>query len=153
MSTNRETITELIAQSCALLDEERFEDWIALCTKDFQYSITAVSVEIGRKMEWMNRDRESLRTLLEGVHEHERSIGRLSRHVGQVLFAGDVENGMHCVESPVAIYHTDLEGSSSLFAVGRYLDRVTAEGQTPLLAAREVALQTRRFPTASHIPL
>ena len=153
MSTNRETITGLIAQSCALLDEERFEDWIALCTKDFQYSITAVSVEIGRKMEWMNRDRESLRTLLEGVQEHERSVGQLSRHVGQLLFVGGVQNGMYSVESPVAIYHTDLDGSSSLFAVGRYLDRVNTGGETPLLAAREVALQTRRFPTGSHIPL
>ncbi len=153
MTADRQAITDLIAHACALLDDERFEDWIALCAPDFRYSITAVSEEIGRKMEWMNRDRESLRTLLASVHEHERSVGRLSRHVGQVLITGKADNGIADVESPVAIYHTDLDGTSSLYAVGRYLDRIVQDGGRPLLAAREVALQTRRFPTGSHIPL
>ena len=153
MNADREAITDLIGRSCALLDDERFEDWIALCTPDFHYSITAVSEEIGQKMEWMNQDRDGLRILLSGIHEHERSVGRLSRLVGVVRITGEESDGSIGVESPVAIYHTDLEGSSGLYAVGRYIDRVNQNGAWPLLAEREVALQTRRFPTGSHVPL
>lgn len=153
MSTDREAITDLIAQSCALLDDERFEDWIALCAPDFHYAITAVSEEIGKKMEWMNQDREGLRSLLSSIHEHERSVGRLNRHVGLIQIEAAPGGHAIMVESPVAIYHTDLDGSSSLYAVGRYLDRIRPNGHRPLLADREVALQTRRFPTGSHVPL
>ena len=153
MGAKSDQITDLIYRSGTLLDDERFDEWIELCAPDFCYSITAVSEEIDAKMEWMNQDRDGLRALFAGIHEHERSVGRLSRHVGMVRITDESDTGEVRVDSSVVIYHTGLDGSSSLYAVGRYLDRVTKNGGQPLLAEREVALQTRRFPTGSHVPL
>ncbi len=42
----------------------------------------------------------------------------------------------------VIVYHTDLQGASKLFAVTKYLDEVSVDGDRVLLANREVRMET-----------
>ena len=55
--------------------------------------------------------------------------------------------------SSVLVINTDLEGRSTLFAAGRYLDQVDMTGEAPLLAARTVHLETRDLGIGSHVPI
>ena len=58
------------------------------------------------------------------------------------------------VITSLAVYRTELDGgATSLFAVGKYFDTVTLEGEAPLLTSRNVRLDTRELGIGSHLPL
>jgi hypothetical protein len=46
-----------------------------------------------------------------------------------------------------------MAGATSLFAVSKYFDTVTLEEEAPLLASRNVRLDTRELGIGSHLPL
>ena len=152
MSVDRDRIADLIYDSCALLDEERFDEYIALCTPEFTYRITAYSEELRKPMEWMFKSRDNLLELLKGVETHEVAVAHL-RRVASMIRIGAAENGIVPVRSTVTVYHTWYDGDTRLFAIGSYNDEVTTDGDTPRLAKREVTLDTRRLASGSHIPI
>tara|TARA_A100001037_G_scaffold266912_1_gene259408 strand:- start:11163 stop:11621 length:459 start_codon:yes stop_codon:yes gene_type:complete len=152
LTIDRNKITDLIYDSCALLDDERFDDYIALCTPDFTYRITAFSEEIRKPMEWMYQTRENLLELLKAVETHEVAVAHL-RRVASMVRIGEAQNGIVPVRSTVSVYHTWYDGDTRLFAIGTYKDRITTDGDSPLLASREVMLDTRRLASGSHIPI
>ena len=149
---NRELLENIIVEASSLLDEERFEDWISLCAPEFEYKITAFSDELGTKMHWMHQGRDALANLLANVRFHERNPGRIRRHLGamRLIETGDAHAR---TESSVTLWHTDEQGTTQLFAVGKYIDQFVATDSTVLFANREVALDTRRLPFGSHVPL
>lgn len=151
MVSKKERIENLIATASSLLDEEKFTDWIALCTKGFEYSITAYSDEIGHRMHWMIQDRASLQNLVETLGAHERDGGKIRRHVGvvRVIDGGEKPH----TESSVVLWHVDVQGATQLFAVGKYIDNFVVVDDNLLFERREVALDTRRLPCPSHVPL
>jgi methanesulfonate monooxygenase subunit beta len=52
------------------------------------------------------------------------------------------------------VYKTALDGGATgLFAVGKYFDTVSLEGEEPLLTGRDVRLDTRDLGIGSHFPL
>ncbi len=132
----------LIYKSCRLLDENRFDEWLALCTPDFNYRITAYSTEIRKEMEWLNHDFELLKTRFDDLPHHVVVKGTYRRHASM---CEEVEraNGIAKMDSSVIVYHTDLKGASRLFAVVRYGDTISLDGETPLLAERVVRMETR----------
>lgn len=152
MTIDRHRISDLIYDSCALLDDERFDDYVALCAPEFTYRITAYSEELRKSMEWMYQTRENLLELLKAVETHEVAIAHL-RRVASMVRIGDVEDGIVPVRSTVSVYHTWYDGDTRLFAIGTYKDRITTYGSSPLLASREVVLDTRRLASGSHIPI
>ena len=72
-------IERLVRRSCLLLDEERFDDYLDICTSDFRYAIKTYSAEIRREMTWLSTTREQLATLFAGLPEHVRSGDVLHR--------------------------------------------------------------------------
>lgn len=151
MSYNKEQIEDLVAKASSLLDAENFAEWITLCATGFEYSITAFSDEIGQKVHWMVQDRTSLQNLLETVNGHERDGGKIRRHLGMVRL---VEKGdKPRAESSVILWHTDMQGTTQLFAVGKYVDDFVVTNDALLFERREVVLETRRLPYTSHVPL
>lgn len=152
MSVDRERIADLIYDSCAFLDEERFDEYIALCTPEFTYRITTYSEELRKPMEWMYQRRDDLHELLNAVETHEVAVAYL-RRVASMIRIGEVKNGIVPVRSTVTVYHTWFDGDTRLFVVGTYRDEVTTDGDAPLLANREVVLDTRRLASGTHIPI
>lgn len=152
MGIDRDSIADLIYDSCALLDEERFDDYIALCTPEFTYRITAYSEELRKPMEWMYQTRDDLHALLNTVETHEVAIAHL-RRVASMIRVGEASNGIVPVRSTLTVYHTWYDGDTRLFVVGTYKDEITTDGDGPLLASREVVLDTRRLASGTHIPI
>jgi len=44
MSTD--AVKDVIYQSCLVMDDEKFDEYLALCTEDYQYKVTAYSPEL-----------------------------------------------------------------------------------------------------------
>lgn len=152
MSNTDDRIRATVFRSCVLLDEERFDDYLALWSPDGTYRISSWSPDLRKELVLLDLDVESYRTLLSNIQYHEHILGHFSRHVtGQLIEHGG--NGCATVTSSLLVMRTDLEGVSSLFAVGKYIDHVELTGDTPLITVREVRLETRQFGPGSHIPM
>lgn len=148
----REDVTDLIYDSCALLDVELFDDWLNLCANEFAYLITTYSDELGKEMIWMTQDKSGMAHVFGNVKNHERYTGKLRRHLSMPRIKVSNEK-LVSVSSPVAVYHTETNGVSQLYAIGSYRDVVQESQGRLLLARREVVLDTRRLVFGSHVPI
>lgn len=147
-------IERLVHRSCLLLDQERFDDYLALCALDFCYQLKTYSSEIRREMTWLSLTREQLTDLFAGLSEHVRISDALHRQAA-VDDLETIDDEARVIAS-VTVHQTDAHGQTQLFAVGRYHDRLRIDGDRPLLCERIVHLQTRIFDNesgGSHLPL
>ena len=144
-------------RSCLYLDDERFDDYLALWSPRGRYRITSWSPDLRKELVLLDLPLDDYRQLLENVPKHERMQGTLSRHVtGPLVERGD-DGGDGSVAaratSSLLVVHTDLEGVSTVYAAGRYLDAIESANGDPRILSREVRLQTRQFGTGSHVPM
>ena len=152
MSVALDELRELIYRSCVLLDCKDYDGWLALCAPTFRYSITAKSPEIRKDMVWLDHDRSELETLFANLHLHVVVPGDYRRHVGMSRETSRSNNRIK-MESSVLVFHTTLEGASSLFAIATYRDVIGADGKKALFYAREVRMETRQLPFGPHVIL
>lgn len=153
----RLAVDSVIQSGALYLDERRFGDFLDLTTSDLRYRIQAYSHDLRKDMTWLDHDRTGLIALIELLPKHHVNGADWLRHVSlqTVTPLGD---GEVSTVSSLAVYQTIVDvgdshvdgGSSGLFAVGRYHDRLRREGDRLLLAERVVRLQTRQLGTGSH---
>ena len=79
------------------------------------------------------------------IHSDRHLIG-LPRILGQ-------EGGATLVEAPFAVYQTDQEGETRLFAIGLYRDRVVSEAGSLKFRDKLVLLDTFAVPSLLSTPL
>lgn len=142
----------LIYDSCLRLDLEDFDGYLELCAPDFTYRITTYSAEIRKEMIWLQHDLEGMKALFENYYDHVRRLGSLHRHV-TVYTIDKQDDGLLELTSSFQVTHTDLDGQSKLFAVGRYHDLVRETEFGPRLHARNARLETRELGSGSHLPI
>ena len=152
--TERHAISELVYRSCMLLDQKDFNGFLALCDPAFHYAITAHSPEIRKEMTWLEHDKSGLKLLFDNLPKHNSDHSPLTRHA--IVYTVEREDGgkRARVTSALTVYKTALDGGiTELFAVGKLLDRVTLDGERPMLVDRNVRLETRMLGIGSHIPI
>tara|TARA_A100001037_G_C15151291_1_gene639412 strand:- start:3200 stop:3658 length:459 start_codon:yes stop_codon:yes gene_type:complete len=152
MTISDDQIKNLIYKSCRLLDAEEFDDYLDLYTEDFEYKVTNYSPEIKSDQEWMDANRAELKGLLANVPLHFRLLGSFMRHATVY----DIErNGADTANALtyVTIYYTTPEGATSVWAVGCYHDKIDVSGDTPLIADRNMKLETREVGIGTHLPM
>lgn len=170
------TAAELVARTALALDDEDFTGFLALCTADFRYEVRTWSPELRKWMTWLAQSRSELEALLAALPEHLRRRGRLLRQLGPTIVDADVPEpgaeragaagaGALRATTSFAIFHTDPDGRTRLWVVGRYRDRIVVgaagaggnEGPAGAtgarLASREVVLDTRDLGIGSHVPI
>ena len=153
-AAERTQITEFIHSSCATLDREAFEDYLALFHPEARYEVVVYSPDIRKDMIWLAHDKCELTELLKMVPSHARQLGRYFRQSNVEQIQKDEGSGLFSVTSSVVVIYTEIDGSSRLFAVARYHDKVRiASDQMPLLVKRVVQLETRDLGTGSHLPI
>lgn len=144
----------LIYRSCLRLDEGDFPGWLDLCAPEFRYTITAYSPEIRKEMTWLDHDRDGMEGLFKMLPKHNSDHSPLTRHASVYVVDLDEEGNEATAITSVVVYKTALDGGATdLFAVGKYFDTVNLEGEVPLLAGRNVRLDTRELGIGSHFPL
>lgn len=137
------------------IDDDRLEDWPDFFMDDGTYRvITRENHEQGLPMgliycdgKGMMRDRISaLRTAnIYEPHTYRHSVSAI-KILGQ-------DGGETRVQSNFTVIRTMHDGDMSVFACGRYLDRVVAQGNALKFAERLVILDSRRIDTLMVIPI
>jgi 3-phenylpropionate/cinnamic acid dioxygenase small subunit len=146
-----EAICELVQQTAMLLDEEKFDDWLALFDTKGTYELSAYSTEIRRWMTWQLSDRETLGKMLKDVDEHVRDPARRRHVVSIPLLELEADQGR--VRSQFSLYRTTPEGQSSLYMVGCYDDRIVRRSGAWLYATHKAIVDTRMLDAFTHIPV
>ena len=149
----RAAIEELVYKSCMLLDGQDYTGYLDLCDEGFRYTITTHSPEIRKDMVWLDHDKKGLATLLTQLPRHNSDHSPLTRHA-TVFTVALADSGKEAeVVSSLQVYKTELDGgTTALFAVGKYLDRVSLANGKPMLAKRVVKLDTRMLGIGYHVP-
>ena len=102
-------VSSLIYRSCLLLDEKKFEDYLALCADNFHYTITTYSPEIRAEMVWMDEDKASLKKILDVLSRHNSDHSPLSRHATVYTIDYDESKKEASVVTGLQIFKTSLD--------------------------------------------
>jgi len=159
----RSQVCDLIYEGCMALNAEDWKAFLETCdAQAFRYRITNYSPEIRREQCWMDRDFKGLKGMLDLLPRHNSDHSPLTRHATLYKALVDETSGEIRATTQVAIYRTQLDGMNSpfesgrttLFAIGRYQDRLRAPSDgRPRLISRTVILDTRQIDIGSHLPL
>jgi methanesulfonate monooxygenase subunit beta len=153
MTTNRAEVEELVYDSCMLLDSKDFEGFMGLCDPRFEYRLTAFSPEIRREMTWLDHDRAEMQDLFRTLPKHNTDPSPLTRNAVVYKVSVDAAAQRATVVSALQVFRTAASGGATqLFAIGKYHDTVSLEGERPKLLARHVRLDTRDLGWGHHIP-
>jgi methanesulfonate monooxygenase subunit beta len=148
------SVCEFLYRSCLMLDARNFKDWVDVCAEGFTYVIRAFSPEIRREMIFLDLDLEGMTTLVKHLPRHNTDQSTFTRHMTVYLVEFE-EGGTRCnATSSVAVYRTELDGGTThLFALGRYHDKLEMSPDGWRFASREVRLETRNLGIGTHYPL
>ena len=153
--SNRAAIHDLLAAYGALLDGEKYDEWLGLFAAECRYNVMPrenhdrglPSALIFCDSRAMLEDR--IRALREAnkfnIHKDRHLIG-LPRFIGS--HADELE-----VEAPFAVYQTDQEGETRLFATGLYRDRIEMGVRGPRIRDKLILLDTFAVPSLLSTPL
>ena len=156
-----EQVRDAIGRATIALDDQRWDDWLALCAEDFHYAIKAWSPEINYDMIYLQGSRQDMEGLIRLLPKHNTDHSPLTRHTSINTVTLDPDGaGAQAISSLVVFQHL-LDGTNShidsgesrLFIVGKYLDTFRFVDGEPRFVTREVRLQNRRLDKGSHWPI
>jgi 3-phenylpropionate/cinnamic acid dioxygenase small subunit len=151
LANDRAQIQTLIARSARRLDAKDYAGYIALFAAGACYVLEADSAEIGRRMTWLELDRDELDALLEESPQHVHDLAARTHMVAvdDIVFSEDAATAA----STFSVFRTDQAGVTEIYAVGHYDDRLVRAGADWLIQSRRVNVQTRMFRTPTPMPL
>ena len=150
----RRRVEALIAEASAALDNEDYQTWLDLFHDDSAYRIVPLeNVQQGLPGSVMLCEtKKALSDRIVSLLRANTFNPHSARHLTgppRITASGDrIE-----AETAYALYQTDVEGVSRLFAVGCYRDRIGVFGGTPKFVERLVVLDTFAIPTLLAKPI
>lgn len=152
MNADKE-ISELVYQSCFLLDKLDFAGYLDLCAPGFRYRIVAYSPELRKDMVWQEVDREELKHHFELVPKHVRDKSSVARFPTLYSISYSEDGKRATAFSGLQVFKTGLDGGETrLFGVCRMHDVIELDTGRPRLLSREIRMETRQLGTGSQIP-
>ena len=155
------SVRDTIYRATIALDDQQWNDWLALCHEDYQYEITAFSPEINKNMIYMSGDLKEMTSIIELLPKHNTDQSPLRRHTS--VYTVDVsDDGKSATSiSSFVVYQNMLDGKNShidsgesrLFLVGKYMDEFDIKNGEVKFLKREVKLDNRRLDKGSHWPI
>ena len=151
MTQEQDKLNRLIHLSGRLLDEQDFANYAALFADGGEYRLVTKAPEVAQPMTWILLSRQELGDLLASAPQHVWNTGQRSHliSVEEVNVAGDSAHSW----ASFSVFRTDNEGTTKLYAVGRYEDRWQKAADEWRLLKRITRLQTRALSPASAIPI
>ena len=148
-------VQALLAQYGALLDLGYYDDWLELFAAQCSYAVMPrENRDLGLPVSLILCDsRAMLEDRIMALRQANKYNVHTSRHLIGLprIVAADVDRIE--IEAPFAVYQTDQEGETRLFATGLYRDRLDRAGQELRLAEKLVLLDTFAVPTLLATPL
>ena len=154
MTRDRLALYDLYAAYGGLIDAAEWDAWLDLFAAACRYQIIPrENAELGLPAGLIFCDsRAVLEDRIMALREANKYNIHWDRHViglPRILDAG----GEISVQAPFAVYQSDQEGSSRLFATGLYRDRIISEGDHLKFRDKMVLLDTFAVPSLLATPL
>ncbi len=155
MNADRAAIHDLLAEYGALLDAAKYDEWLVLFAAECRYNvIPRENWEQGLPVGLIFCDsRAMLEDRIRALREANKYNIHTDRHLIGLprLLSPAAEGPM--VEASFAVFQTDQEGATRLFATGLYRDRLEPAGDGLRIRDKLVLLDTFAVPTLLATPL
>src|SRR6516164_3551915 len=126
MTIDRAAAHDLLAEYGALIDAAKFDEWLDLFSQECRYQICPrENFDRGLPAALVFCDsRAMLEDRIRALREANKYNIHTDRHlIGLPRITGE-EGDAKLVEAPFAVYQTDQEGETRLFATGLYRDTI-----------------------------
>jgi anthranilate 1,2-dioxygenase small subunit len=155
MSAERLAVLELFAEYGALLDRAEYDAWLGLFAPECRYEVMPrENWERGLPAALILCDRRAmLEDRIMALREANKYNIHSDRHLIGLPRIFDTAGDMLSVEAPFALYQTDAEGETRLFATGLYRDRLERCVEGLKIRDKFVLLDTFAVPTLLATPL
>ena len=137
------------------LDRDALERWPEFFTEDCRYRITsAENYEAGLPLGLIYAtSKNMLRDRISALREANIYEPQRYRHiVSGIHIAGEPDGGLD-IGANFVVVRTMQDGAMTLFAAGRYIDRVVRGDAGWLFASKDAVLDSRQIDTLLAIPL
>lgn len=148
-------VQELIGEYAEAIDEDRLEEWPDFFADPCRYLVISRSNhEAGMKQGIMYAaTRGMLLDRVFTIRQANLFEPHSYRHVIGPIRVKEIEDGSAVVHSHFIVARIMQTGETTLFATGRYLDRIDVSGETYRFQERVVVLDSDRIDTLLAIPL
>jgi anthranilate 1,2-dioxygenase small subunit len=153
MSIDRAQLLDLLAEYGALLDAAEYDAWLGLFAGQCRYRIMPrENHERGLPAGLILCDsRAMLEDRIMALREANKYNIHSDRHLIGLPRITSADGLM--IEAPFAVYQTDQDGATRLFATGLYLDRLKTAEDGLKIADKLVLLDSFAVPTLLATPL
>jgi anthranilate 1,2-dioxygenase small subunit len=153
MTADRALIHDLLAEYGALLDQSRYDEWLGLFAAECRYRVVPrENHERGLAAGLIYCDsRAMLEDRIMALREANKYNIHSDRHLIGLPRLADAD--LLVIEAAFAVYQTDQEGATRLFATGLYRDRLEAAHHRLKISDKLVLLDTFAVPTLLATPL
>lgn len=148
-------IEALMADYVHCIDDDRLEEWSDLFVDDGRYRVTTrENHELGLPVSLIYCDGKGMfRDRISALRTANIFEPHVYCHmVGALKLLGSA-GGEHRTQSTFTVTRTMTEGDMSIFACGRYFDRIVESGGALKFGERVVVLDSRRIDTLLVIPI
>ena len=152
MKHDRGAVCDLLAEYGALIDMAKFDEWLDLFAEECRYQIIPrENFDRGLPAGLVFCDsRAMLEDRIRALREANKYNIHTDRHV--IGLPRIFEDGL-ALEAPFAVFQTDQEGGTRLFATGLYRDRLEILGRGLKIRDKLVLLDTFAVPSLLATPL
>jgi len=152
MKPDRGAVCDLLAEYGALIDMAKFDEWLDLFAEECRYqTIPRENFDRGLPAGLVFCDsRAMLEDRIRALREANKYNIHTDRHV--IGLPRVFEDGL-ALEAPFAVFQTNQEGETRLFATGLYRDRLEILGQRLKIRDKLVLLDTFAVPSLLATPL
>jgi anthranilate 1,2-dioxygenase small subunit len=148
-------LEELYTSYVHCLDADELERWPDFFTEDCFYRVTsAENYEAGLPLGLIHAtSRNMLKDRVSALREANIYEPQRYRHLVSSIKIVEDQGETLDLTANFLVVRTMQEGDMTLFAAGRYVDRVVRNGNDWLFARKEVVLDSRQIDTLLAIPL
>ena len=152
MKVDRAQVCDLLAEYGALIDTVKFDEWLDLFAEECRYQVLPrENFDRGLPAALVYCDsRAMLEDRIRALREANKYNIHIDRHV--IGLPRIFDNGLE-VEAPFAVYQTDQEGATRLFATGLYRNRLEISGLRLKIRDKLILLDTFAVPSLLATPL
>jgi anthranilate 1,2-dioxygenase small subunit len=152
---SRVAVERLQARHAAAIDEDRLEEWPLCFTEACRYEITSAEnhdkgLPLGIFFADSRAMLEDRVASLRGANIYEAQ--RYRHIVSPPLIVESTTEGI-AAQTNFLVVRIMRDGAMSIFAAGRYLDRIDLSGREPLFAEKIAILDNRRIDTLLALPI
>ena len=155
MPAARAEIQDLLAEYGGLLDAGHYDEWLGLFAGECRYNVVSrENYDRGLPAALIFCDsRAMLEDRIMALREANKYNIHTDRHLIGLPRLRPPEDRAIIIEAPFAVFQTDQEGATRLFATGLYLDRLDTAGGGLRIRDKLVLLDTFAVPTLLATPL